>query len=180
MKIIAFTGMPFSGKSEAVEIAKDLGIPVVRMGDMVWDEVKKQGLEINDENVGFIANKMREIHGMDIWARRTVEKIISMKNVDKLVIDGVRNFEEIDFFKKILGADFIIVAVNVPDEIRYKRAMTRGREDDSLDLELVKKRDKREISWGLDKVINSADVVVSNEGSIDEFRKKIKDILVKI
>ncbi|KAA0004666.1 MAG: dephospho-CoA kinase [Thermoplasmata archaeon] len=180
MKIIAFTGMPFSGKSEAVEIAKDLGIPVVRMGDMVWDEVKKQGLEINDENVGFIANKMREIHGMDIWARRTVEKIISMKNVDKLVIDGVRNFEEIDFFKKMLGADFIVVAVNVSDEIRYKRAMARGREDDSLDLELVKKRDEREISWGLDKVINSADVVVSNEGSIDEFRKKIKDILVKI
>ena len=68
MKIIAFTGMPFSGKSEAVEIAKKLGIPVVRMGDMVWDEVKKQGLEINDGNVGFIANKMRESHGMDIWA----------------------------------------------------------------------------------------------------------------
>ena len=180
MKTIAFAGMPFSGKSEAVKIAKELGIPVVRMGDMVWEEVKKQGLEINDENVGFIANKMREKHGMDIWARRTVEKIISMKNVDKIVIDGVRNFEEIDFFKKMLGSDFVIIAVEVSDETRYRRALTRGREDDSLDLDLVKKRDEREISWGLDRVIASADVVVSNEGSIEDFRKKIKDILTKI
>lgn len=172
--------MPFSGKSEAVKIAKEMNIPVVRMGDMVWEEVKKQGLEINDENVGFIANKMREIHGMDIWARRTVEKIISMKDINKLVIDGVRNFEEIDFFKKMLGSNFIIVAIEVSNETRYKRAMLRGREDDSLDLDLVKKRDEREINWGLDRVIASADIVVSNEGNLEDFRKKIKEILAKI
>ena len=43
MKIIAFAGMPFSGKSEAVRIAKDYKIPVIRMGDMIWEETKKQG-----------------------------------------------------------------------------------------------------------------------------------------
>ena len=69
MRIIAFAGMPFSGKSEAVQIAKDSNIPVVRMGDAVWNEVEKQGLELNDKNVGMIAEKMRKDHGMDIWAK---------------------------------------------------------------------------------------------------------------
>lgn len=180
MKIIAFAGMPFSGKSEAVQIAKDMKIPVVRMGDMVWKEVKRQGLEINDANVGRIANDMRKLHGKDIWAKRTIEKIISLKNANKVVIDGIRNFEEIDFFKKMLNGSFTVIAVQVSDETRYKRAMNRGREDDSMDIELIKERDRREKGWGLDKVIASADIFISNEGNIKDFRNKVKEILNKI
>jgi len=180
MKIIAFTGMPFSGKSEAVQIAKDAGIPVVRMGDMVWEEVKKRGLKINDENVGTVANKMREQHGKDIWAKKTIEKIRSLKNAEFIVIDGIRNVEEISTFKKELKGNFIIIAVEVPDEKRHERALNRGREDDSKNLEKIKERDKREIGWGIDTVIASADIIISNEGTIKDFRKKIKDILKEV
>jgi len=180
MKIIAFSGLPFSGKTEAVEIAKTMDLPVFRMGDVVWEEVKKQGLEINDENVGKVANEMRKKHGMDIWAKRTIKKILETQNVNKLVIDGIRNFEEIDFFKKKIGADFIVIAVEVSDETRYKRAMSRGRRDDSMDLKLIKTRDQREINWGLDKVVASADIVISNEKGIKEFKSKVKEVLNKI
>ena len=180
MKIIAFTGMPFSGKSEAVKIAKEMKIPVIRMGDMVWKETEKRGLELNDKNVGMIADSMRKQHGMDIWAKKTLEKIESIKVDEKIVIDGVRNIEEIETFEENLGNDFLLIAVQVNDNLRYKRAMNRGREDDSLDLEMIKKRDKRELSWGLGNVIASSEMVVTNEGSQDEFRQKIRDVLKKI
>ncbi len=180
MKIIAFTGMPFSGKSEAVKIAKKMNIPVIRMGDMIWEETKKRGLSLTDYNVGMIADNMRKKQGMDIWAIRTLEKIKSLKNTDKIVIDGIRNIEEIETFEKELGKDFLLISVHVSDEIRYKRALNRGREDDSIDLNLIKKRDKRELSWGLGTVIASAEIVVSNEGPIEEFKKNIKNILTKI
>ena len=180
MKTIAFAGMPFSGKSEAVRIAKDYNIPVIRMGDMIWEETKKQGLELNDKNVGTIANDMRKTHGMDIWAKRTLEKIKSMDEVKALVIDGIRNIEEIEIFEKELGEDFVVVAVQVSDELRYQRAMNRDREDDSKDLSLIKERDKRELSWGLGNVIASADIVITNEDGIEEFQGKIKDIFNKI
>jgi dephospho-CoA kinase len=180
MKIIAFTGMPFSGKSEAIKIAEEKELPVIRMGDMVWEETKKQGLEINDKNVGFVANQMREKQGKDIWARRTIQKIKTLQNIDLLVIDGIRNFEEINTFKKELGENFVVVAVEVPDEIRYERAMSRGREDDAMDLDLVKERDRREIGWGLDSVIASADIVISNDSSVEEFHKRIREVLNKI
>lgn len=179
MKIIAFTGMPFSGKSEAVKIAKEMNIPVIRMGDMVWEETKKQGLELNDKNVGTIADSMRKKYGMDIWAKKTLEKISTLKNTKLLVIDGVRNKEEVDTFKRRLGEDFLLISVNVSDETRYKRAMFRGRKDDSKDINLIKERDKREISWGLNKVVSSADIAVSNQGNLEDFRAEIRKIFAR-
>jgi len=177
MRIIAFTGMPFSGKSEAVKIAKEKGIPIIRMGDMVWEEVRKRGLELCDKNVGFVANEMREIHGKHVWAEKTIEKIKSMDDKDFIVIDGVRNIEEIDLFKKELGKQFIVIAIRVSDETRYKRAMSRDRPDDSKDIGKVKERDHRELGWGLGDVIESADIMIPNEGNIDDFRKQVKKLL---
>ena len=177
MKIIAFTGMPASGKSEAVQLAKEKGIPVIRMGDLVWEETKRQGNPLDDKNVGFVATSMRKKHGMDVWARRTVEKIYSLKKSPHLVIDGVRNMEEIEYFKKELGLDFFVVAIDAPDELRRKRAVARGRTDDSKDLKDLEERDKREISWGLQKVIADADIIIQNNGSLDQLKKQVLSVL---
>ncbi len=180
MKIIAFTGMPASGKSEAVQLAKDKGIPVIRMGDMVWEETKRQGKPVDDKNVGEIAQNMREKHGMAIWAKRTVEKIFSLKKLPLLVIDGVRNMEEIEYFKQELGMDFLVIAIDAPDELRKKRAISRGRTDDSKNLKDLEERDKREICWGLQKVIADADIVIPNNGSIEDFKKQVSTVFKKL
>jgi dephospho-CoA kinase len=177
MKIIAFTGMPCSGKSIAVQIAKDKGIPVVRMGDQVWEETQRQGKPLNDKNVGDVANSMREKHGMDIWAKRTLEKISALEKSATLVIDGARNQEEIDYFRKKLGNEFLVIAIDAPDEVRRKRALARGRTDDSKEIKDLEERDRREIRWGLKNVIASADIVVSNEGSLEEFKEDMTLLL---
>jgi len=179
MKIIAFTGMPCSGKSEAVQIAKNMGINVFRMGDMVWKEVKNRGLTLDDKRVGAIANQMREKFGKDIWAKKTLEKINKFSKLEYIVIDGIRNIEEIETFKKKLGKDFIVIAIIASDEIRQKRCLKRKREDDSKDIHDLKKRDKRELNWGLGSVIASADIVIPNEGSVENFRNEIKKIFNK-
>ena len=169
--------MPWSGKSVAVKLAKDHGIPVIRMGDMIWEETKNQGLELNDKNVGTIANQMRREHGMDIWARRTIEKMQSMNKEEIVVIDGVRNDEEIETFKQKLDGDFIVVAIKASTETRHQRAMNRGRQDDSKDKEQIKERDRRETGWGLDKIIDAANITIENEGSVDEFKREINKLL---
>ncbi|UCF12283.1 MAG: flagellar hook-basal body complex protein FliE [Thermoplasmatales archaeon] len=180
MKIVAFTGMPCSGKSEAVRIAKDKGIQVIRMGDMIWAETKNQGLELNDKNVGEVANSMRDKYGKDIWARKTVDSIKTLNKSNRIVVDGIRNVEEIIFFKKELSSDFIVIAIDAPDKLRKKRALSRGRKDDSNDIKTIEERDKRELRWGIGEVIALADIVISNEGSIDEFRKRVKEFLQKL
>ena len=179
MKIIAFAGMPCSGKSEAVQIARDMKIPVIRMGDMVWDEVKAQGLPLDDAHVGKIANDMRKKHGKDIWAQKTLAKIQALPQTERIVIDGIRNTEEIDLFKTKLGADFKVIAITASDEIRRKRVLSRGRSDDS-DIKDFIARDKRELGWGLGKVITSADITIPNETTIAAFRMQIKAILAQL
>lgn len=176
MKILAFTGMPCSGKSVAVQIAKESKIPVIRMGDAVWEETQNQGLVLTDKNVGFVANDMREKHGKDIWAKRTVEKIKSNVKDDCVVIDGIRNSEEIDFFKKELGNKFIVIAILASDKTRKKRVLARKREDDSSDVKDLEERDKRELGWGLGKVIQYADIEIVNEGNMDEFHEAIREV----
>lgn len=180
MKIIAFTGMPASGKSEAVQLVKDKGIPVVRMGDLVWEETKRQGKPLDDKNVGEVADNMREKYGMDVWAKRTVEKIQSLEKSPLIVIDGVRTMEEIDFFKQELGIDFLVIAIDAANEVRRKRALARGRTDDSKDLKDLEERDKREIRWGLQKVIADADIVIQNNGSLKAFQKQVLTVLQKL
>jgi len=168
--------MPFSGKTEAVNIARKIKIPVFRMGDMVWDEVKKRGLKLNDKNVGTIATHMRKKHGKNIWAIKIIKKIKSMEKLNKIVIDGVRNIEEVDTFKRELGKNFNVVAVLSSDKTRHKRALIRNRKDDTKDSKKIVERDQRELGWGLDNVISFADIIVINEGSIDEFKSNIEKI----
>ncbi|HEX59524.1 MAG TPA: hypothetical protein ENF26_05205, partial [Methanomicrobia archaeon] len=50
MKIIAFVGAPASGKTEAANVARELGIPVISMGDVIREELRRRGLPLTDEN----------------------------------------------------------------------------------------------------------------------------------
>ena len=177
MKIIAFTGMPFSGKTEAVKIVSNMNIDVIRMGDIVWEEVEKKGVKLNDKNVGLIANQMREEFGQNIWAIKTIKKIKSNYKKSTIIIDGIRNCEEVNTFKRILTNNFTLIAIISSDENRYQRALTRGRKDDSKILNEIKERDKRENSWGIKDVIKLADNTVSNDGSLKDLRLKIIEII---
>ena len=177
MKLIAFTGMPFSGKTEAVKIARKMNLDVIRMGNIVWEEVKKKGLKLNDKNVGFIANQMRDKFGKDIWAIKTIEKIKLKNKVQTIVIDGVRCYEEVARFKNSIGNDFLLIAINSSDYLRHKRALIRGRKDDSKVIRKIKERDKREIAWGIKDVINCADIIISNDDCLEDLRLKIIEII---
>jgi dephospho-CoA kinase len=90
-----------------------------------------------------------------------------------IVIDGVRNREEIEYFKKEIGQNFLVVAIDAPDELRRKRAIARGRTDDSKNLKDLEERDKREISWGLQKVIADADIIIPNNGTLEYLKKQV-------
>ena len=98
----------------------------------------------------------------------------------KGVVDGIRNREEIDFFKKELGSNFIVIAVIASDKIRKKRILARGRKDDSKDIKDIEERDRRELGWGLGDVIKYADIRIGNEGSIKEFCDTINEAFQKL
>ncbi len=177
MKLIAFVGMPASGKSEAAAIARSFNIPVINMGDVVRKETAKRGLPPTDENVGGTGTALRREEGMDAVAKRCVPFI---PNSPVVVVDGIRNIEEINYFKKTFGGDFKLIAIHTPFDERFQRVKKRYRSDDMGSMEELKRRDEREKGWGLHSAIEMADVKIDNTGTIEEFRKRIEKLLKEI
>jgi dephospho-CoA kinase len=181
MQVIGLTGMPGSGKTEFAKLSKRCGAQVIRMGDLVWEEVKKRGLELTDSKVGLVATELRRENPM-VWAERTTEqiKIIGKEEHPKIfVIDGIRSQEEVEYFRKSFQR-FTLIAIHSSQKTRLNRLSTRNRKDDIHSMEELKSRDKRELGWGLGEVIALADTILINEGTLSEFRKKTKKILNEI
>ncbi len=179
MKLIAFVGMPASGKSEASAVVRSLNIPVVSMGDEVRKEAKKRGLPPTDENIGGTGTALRRDEGMDAIAKRCIPKIRAQRS-DVVVVDGTRNMEEVNYFKKQFGDDFKLIAINAPFDLRFERVKKRARSDDMIGIEELKRRDEREKNWGLENAMDLADITLNNNRSIEEFREEIRKLFRKI
>ncbi len=173
--MVAFTGMPGAGKTEAVKVASEQGLQVLRMGDAVWEEVRRRGLSLTAEEVGRIADEMRVTDGPDIWARRTLEAVD--RSAPLVVIDGLRSAAELAVFRQALGEDFVLVRIECPRELRLQRIASRGRDDDTLSEEAFEARDRRELSWGLGEVLEAADRVIENTGTIEELQAQVANLL---
>jgi dephospho-CoA kinase len=172
MKIIAFVGMPASGKSEASAAASIMNIPVVSMGNVVREETTRRGLLPTDENIGGMGTKLREEEGMDAIAKRCVPKIRSL-NSPVVVIDGTRNIDEVNYFKEQFGNDFRLIAIKSPFETRFERVKKRARSDDMFNMDELIRRDERERSWGLDKALEKADITIHNTESLEKLQQEI-------
>lgn len=178
MRVLGFTGMPGSGKSEAMEVARARGIPVVRMGDLIWEEVERRSLPRDAKHVGEVANAMRQTHGPDVWSKRTVERVREVAHGRPLVIiDGVRSDAEVETFRQELGGDFVLVAIHTDRHHRFERMLARGRADDPKDESVLQERDAREIGWGMAQSIALADEMLVNDAGLAEFRAEVSAML---
>jgi dephospho-CoA kinase len=176
LKVIAVCGMPGSGKEEFVQVAKSQGLYIVRMGDVVREEVKGRNLELTDQNVGQIANSERKTHGLGVWAERTIPRIKG----DFILIDGIRGDDEIHVFRSALKADFILVGIQSSKEVRFERTKKRARSDAPVSWEDFCERENREISWGIENAMAQCEHIIVNEGTLEEFQDKIRDFLKKV
>jgi predicted RNA binding protein with dsRBD fold (UPF0201 family)/dephospho-CoA kinase len=180
VKVIAFVGMPGAGKTEASNVARRIDIPVVVMGDVLREEVKKRGLPPTDENIGGVANQLRREEGMDAIARRCIPEIEAYEGKsDIVVVDGIRGIAEVETFKKELDDNFTLVKIDAPFELRLERLKGRGRSDDVGSVEWLRQRDERELSWGMGKAIEAADRSVTNLEPIQRFKDEVRSILIK-
>lgn len=175
MKIYVTTGMPGAGKEEFLRCCEERGAKVIRMGDIVRARAKQLGLDPSDASVGTLANEERRRYGKDVWAKRTIQ-FVGGKTV---CIDGSRNPEEIDAFKKAFGEDLKVVAIHSSPKTRHERLKARGRHDSPQSEAEFDVRDRRELTWGLGEVIALADFMIVNESTTEELRKRICDLLDK-
>lgn len=175
--IICFTGMPGAGKSTATNIVEDLGYEVVNMGKAVREETTKRGLTMSDKDVGSVMLDIRRKKGMSAVAHLVLPKIKSSKK-NIVFVDGVRNLEEIEVFKKI--GKVKVLLIHTSPETRFKFLQNRGRKDAPKDWKTFIERDEREMSVGLVKIIALADESISNNGiTIPQLKEQTQKIINK-
>jgi dephospho-CoA kinase len=176
MKIIGFCGLPGSGKSTAIDAIKDLG-KVVTMGDVIRNEAKKRNIEPTGENLGKLAEDLRIKEGPGIIAKKCIELIHTLTE-EIIFIDGIRSYAEVSEFRNIWK--FPLIAIELSTQERFKRLHERARSDDPKIIEDLKIRDKRELNFGLNEVIEKAEYKIINDSTIEVLQKKTKKMVLEI
>ncbi len=176
MKVVSIVGMAGAGKTEVARLFEQHGFIRIRFGDITDEEVKKRGLELNEDNERYIRELLRQELGMAAYAKLNLPGIESALKHSDVVIDGLYSWEEYTFFKDYYSEDFFVVAVWASPQMRYARLTSRI--DRGLTLREAVSRDKAEIE-NVNKggPIAMADFTIINESSLDELKKETERII---
>jgi len=174
-RLIGLTGTNASGKGEAAAFFMGQGFAYYSQSDVIRDELRRKGLEPTRDNLIREGNDLRQRFGPDIMARRVMEKV----SVDSIV-DSIRNPSEIEYWRR--QPNFVLLAIDAPVEVRYQRALARGRDESVTSLEeFTAKEDEEKTrdrnAQQLETCMRMADFVIRNEGTLEEFRKKLEAFL---
>jgi len=162
--IVGLTGMPGAGKSTLAKLLFKKGMPVVIMGDAVREAAKRANLEMTDANLGNLMIRLRKEKGSGAIAYLVLDRIrsiiVSSPNVNAIIVDGIRNIEEM----KVLGSlgAVKLLAIHGSSLVRFKHVKARARSDAPDKEDDFSERDRRELTVGISEAIALADESVSN------------------
>jgi dephospho-CoA kinase len=178
--IIGVTGTFCAGKDTVADYLVEKGFFYLSLSDLVREECLRRKCYNGRDDLIRVANELRQNNGYGILAKMALEKV---KEKEKIVIGSIRNPGEVEEFKK--NTNFLMINVDAPIEIRYKRAQQRGKVDDEVSFEKFKaqedfERKGNDSQQQLDKVASMANYTVINDGTIEELNKKINQIIIEI
>ena len=178
-KIIVIVGMCGSGKSVATEMLEnELGYKKVYFGGVTMEKLKEANLEVTPENEKMIREGLRRDLGMGAFAKILLPRIKEYANEGDVVLDGLYSWDEYKILNEELD-NIKMIAVITDKNIRYERLAIR--EVRPLTHEQAKNRDIAEIeNSAKGGPIAYADYFVMNNGSLDEYRKRLEEILKQI
>jgi dephospho-CoA kinase len=175
--IIGLVGRPSAGKDTvAAYLVEKYGFTHVSTSDMIRYYIRDNNLgELTRENLQKTGKKMRDDNGSDCLV------VLSLQNpAEKLVVSGLRTVAEVKTLKKAGGQ---VWEVTAPLEIRYQRALGRGRVGEDISLEKFAEIEHKEDSnpdpnfQNVAAVVALADKQIVNGGNINELNKKIEEFL---
>ena len=183
VKILAIVGMSGSGKSVAVDHLTEKGYPKVYFGGMIYKEMEKRGIERTEdgESEKKFREEIREKEGKDWVVNQVIAetKDLISAGQKRVILDGVYSWTEYKILKHEFPTNLTFIAIVVDKKLRYARVAKRP--DRAFDTQAIRERDRSEIE-NLEKggPIAAADYYILNNGSIDDIRTRLDEILKEI
>lgn len=176
--IIGLTGRNGAGKTEVSEYLKSRGFEYHSLSDEIRAEARRKGCPISRETLIQTGNELREEFGPGVLAERILANLEPDHNY---VVDSIRNPYEVDVLRR--RKDFALLAVEADQAVRFERSRSRGRENAPQTLEQFVAEEMRELessnpaSQQLNATRQKADVVIENNGTIEELHRKLDEVL---
>lgn len=179
IRIIAIAGHPGAGKDTAAEYIETKGFTKISNSDYLREKLRAENRPTHRDSLHEFTKSERAKQGNAY----PVNEIIEIIKTDTVLV-GLRNTEQVKALRERFKEDFTLIAVQAPLNIRYERAKIRNR-DGNVSLEQFVEEEMRERksdsgSHEMDRVIELADFVVENDGSIDNLWSKLDAICSKL
>ena len=178
-KLIAIVGMCGSGKSVATDELEKRNWRKIYFGGVTLKKMKEEGLEITPDNERIVREKLRQEHGPECYAKLLLPEIKDALRQTDVVLDGLYSWYEFKFLEGVFGEQLKLVCIVADKEVRYDRISKRPVRP--FDRQKVIERDLSEIE-NLYKggPIAYADYYVFNNGTIDEYKDRLSEIIDNI
>ena len=148
--------------------------------DSIRAHLKENGIEESRENLINGGNELRKSGGPGILAEMLIERLDG-KNA---VIDSIRTPGEVEALQE--RDDFILIEVRAGMDARWQRAQVRARTGDIVDRETFFANEEKEAvakdesGQALNATAALADLVLVNDGSLDDLHSDLEELWVML
>lgn len=179
--IIGITGTLGAGKGAIVEYLKRRGFQAYSVREFLTQEIADRGLPINRDTMVAVANELRDAHGSGYIVQSLYDTAAAVGG--DAVIESIRTMGEVEILQGKPGC--ILLAVDADPALRYERIRERASATDAVTWEHFLADEKREFEnpdpakQNLKACIAAADVVIQNNGTLEQLEEEVERVLVR-
>lgn len=181
--LLGLTGAFGSGKTTASSFFVENGFERITLSSFLEIALRQRSdAPITRKALQDLGNEWRMQFGAGILAQKALD-YISEKNIEFAVIDGIRNLSEIEVLRQ--QQYFSLIAVVTNRMVRFERLKKNPRRE-SLTWDIFRELDYRDLGVGEKEnglqaglCIALADIFVDNNGSVEMFKEKLKNVLIE-
>jgi dephospho-CoA kinase len=156
--------------------AAPLTVSKHRFSDVLYETLNSWGIETSRSNLQNLAIIMNKQFGKGSLTRAARTRVGS-DEADIVIIEGVRWKSDEPMIRTFVNN--LLVYITAEPKIRYGRMKTRGEKvgEKNFSYEQFEKEERAETELEIPKIGAKADFKIENNGSLDEFRHKVEDLV---
>ena len=178
-KIVAIVGMCGSGKGVATDILENMGWVKIYFGGVTYKKMAEAGIERTPDSERVFRENLRKEYGPECYAKLLLPDIKEAIKNNNVVLDGLYSWDEYKYLENELGDNLKLICVVTDKNIRYERIGKRP--ERPFNREKAIERDLSEIE-NLSKggPISYADYYIFNNGTLENYKERLNEILKEI
>ncbi len=146
IQFVGVTGLPGSGKGSFIDLMrrllaeKEIATRYYSLSDELRAEARRRGLPVERPVLRAIGNELRAAQGSGVLGamvgQKALQEIANHPLAQPLVvvIDAIRNPEEVRALQKALAPAFTLVAIEAPIDMLIERIAARARADEATEV----------------------------------------------